>query len=80
MRRLNWCQFRERLTVFGNRNLFTGLLNPVHQLETSGFELRSRDQHNLTISLTGRDVKRTQLGEEVRSYRSSGVTGVQEEE
>lgn len=39
-----------------NRNLFTGLLNAVHQLGTSGFELRGRDQHNLTISLTSREV------------------------
>jgi hypothetical protein len=39
-RGLNWCQFRERLTVFGDRNFLAGLLDPVHQLEASGFEFR----------------------------------------
>jgi hypothetical protein len=39
-------------------------LDPVHQLQASGFELRSRDQHNLTIILTSQEVKSTQLRRE----------------
>ena len=53
--------------MFGNRNLLAGLVDPVHQLETSGFELRSRDQHDLTISLTSLEVKRTQLQGDITS-------------
>jgi len=53
--------------MFGNRNLLAGLVDPVHQLETSSFELRSRDQHDLTISLTSLEVKRTQLQGDITS-------------
>jgi hypothetical protein len=52
-------------------------LDPVHQLETCGFELRCRNQHYLAIILTSLDVKSGRRninpgGRQNSSHRSSG--------